>query len=144
MSNKYDDVGMKHPPHAPIDMDIGPMGCGVAKLPNVFDGIPMLPGPPTLTSGPLTLTLAQRGSRYGDFTNNAQVAQQMREIVRAACSWEKMTPVEREALDAILLKISRIVTGDPHYPDNWHDIQGFAKLVEDRLPAFPGVVPATP
>jgi hypothetical protein len=38
-----------------------------------------------------------------------------------------------EALDMIAVKISRILTGDPNYSDNWHDIQGFAKLVENRL-----------
>ncbi len=30
----------------------------------------------------------------------------------------------------ICLKISRIVTGDPEHPDNWHDIAGYATLAE--------------
>jgi len=33
----------------------------------------------------------------------------------------------------ILHKIARIVNGDPDYTDSWHDIAGYAKLVEDRL-----------
>ena len=33
----------------------------------------------------------------------------------------------------ILSKISRLVTGDPAHKDSWHDIQGYAKLAEDRL-----------
>lgn len=33
----------------------------------------------------------------------------------------------------IFQKISRIVNGDPDYADNWHDIQGYARLVEERL-----------
>src|SRR5690606_10084595 len=34
-------------------------------------------------------------------------------------------------------KIARILIGDPNYADNWHDIQGYAKLVEERLPTLP-------
>jgi len=30
-------------------------------------------------------------------------------------------------------KISRIVNGDPNYKDSWHDIIGYAKLIEDKL-----------
>ena len=37
-------------------------------------------------------------------------------------------------LGTIADKIGRILSGDPNYADNWHDIQGYAKLVEDRLP----------
>ena len=33
----------------------------------------------------------------------------------------------------IFHKIGRIVNGDPNYADSWHDIAGYAKLVEDRL-----------
>lgn len=131
MSNVFDDIGTPNNP-AP-EKNIGPYGCIPRTPGGIFEG--------TIPLGPivqkLDTTLVERGGRYGDFTNNARVAQQIREIVRACESWSKMTPVEREALDAIILKISRIVTGDPHYPDNWHDIQGFAKLVEDRLPATP-------
>ena len=33
----------------------------------------------------------------------------------------------------ILHKIGRILNGDPNYADSWHDIAGYAKLVEDEL-----------
>jgi hypothetical protein len=33
----------------------------------------------------------------------------------------------------IFCKITRILTGDPNYTDNWHDIAGYAKLVEIEL-----------
>lgn len=44
-----------------------------------------------------------------------------------------MLPDQREALDMIFHKIGRIVCGDPNYADSWHDIAGYAKLVENRL-----------
>ena len=32
-------------------------------------------------------------------------------------------------------KIARVLNGDPNYPDNWHDIAGYARLVERELGA---------
>lgn len=92
-------------------------------------------------------TLAERGNRYGDFTDHAEIAQALQKVMQKAervspvggnsarvLSWECINPVARQALTVIADKIARILSGDPNYADNWHDIQGYAKLVEDRLP----------
>lgn len=79
-------------------------------------------------------TLAERGSRYGDFFDNAGISQTLQAVMRSAPSYNNMSPVQVEGLTAIFQKIARILNGDPNYADNWHDIQGYAKLVEDRLP----------
>lgn len=87
-------------------------------------------------------TLAQRGSRYGDFTDHARLCQQFKNTATAfapsnwttSFPWEELDPVKKQALEVIFDKIARILSGDPNYDDNWHDIQGYAKLVEDRLP----------
>lgn len=78
-------------------------------------------------------TLAERGSRYGDFTHHAKMAQDLQNVMRAGIGWTCLDDVKRQALTVIADKIARILTGDPNYADNWHDIQGYAKLVEDRL-----------
>lgn len=78
-------------------------------------------------------TLEARGNRYGEFKENAEVAQKLKAVFRESRNWEYLEPYQQEALDIIASKISRLLSGDPNYPDNWHDIQGFAKLVEDRL-----------
>lgn len=71
---------------------------------------------------------------YGLFYNNASTAQAIKELLRSGQSWDKLDVDEKEALDLIILKVSRIITGnDPHYIDNWDDIQGYAKIVADRL-----------
>lgn len=80
-------------------------------------------------------TLAERGTRYGTFMDNATIAQYLKGVMVEANGWNRMQADQREALEVICRKISRIVTGDPNYFDNWHDIQGYAKLVEDRLKA---------
>lgn len=86
-------------------------------------------------------TLAERGSRYGDFTDHAEIAQDLQDAMRAhtnngstVAGWHKLSNVQRQALTVIADKIARILSGDPNYADNWHDLQGYAKLVEDRLP----------
>lgn len=82
-------------------------------------------------------TLAERGARYGDFTDHADVAQQLQDVMRwremdPRAGWARLSSVQRQALTVIADKIARILTGDPDYTDNWHDIQGYAKLAEDR------------
>lgn len=85
--------------------------------------------------------MAERGARYGDFTDHARIAQRLQDVMRGVLqpltakptNWSKLTPTQKQALTVIADKIARILTGDPDYADNWHDIQGYAKLVEDRL-----------
>lgn len=77
-------------------------------------------------------TLAERGARYGDFTDHAIIAQNLQTIMRESDGWTRLTPDKRQALTVIADKIARILNGDPNYRDNWHDIQGYAKLAEER------------
>lgn len=82
-------------------------------------------------------TLAERGARYGDFTDHASLCQQIQDVMRfddltPRSGWARLTSDKRQALTVIADKIARILTGDPDYADNWHDIQGYAKLAEDR------------
>lgn len=79
-------------------------------------------------------TLAERGARYGDFADHALIAQALQDAMRAPPGWAKLPAMHKQALTVIADKIARVLSGDPNYADNWHDIQGYAKLVEDRLP----------
>ncbi len=90
----------------------------------------------------LNETLAERGARYGSFTDHAKIAQALQEIMRGnvisggvavKTGWYSLDADMRQALTTITDKIARILNGDPSYIDNWHDIQGYARLVEQRL-----------
>lgn len=81
----------------------------------------------------IAATLAERGSRYGDFMTHAEVTQAIKHEIRQGVSFTKMEDDMVEALDMIAHKIGRIVNGDPRYADSWVDIAGYAKLVADRL-----------
>ena len=79
-------------------------------------------------------TLRQRGQRYGDFTDHARICQGLKQTMMHDCSsnWQELSADKAQALEVIADKIARILAGDPDYKDNWHDIQGYAKLAEDR------------
>ncbi len=79
-------------------------------------------------------TLAERGARYGDFTDHADIAQNLQNFMRFTEGWGQLNNVQKQALTVIADKIARILNGDPNYSDNWHDIQGYARFVEERLP----------
>jgi len=85
-------------------------------------------------------TLKERGARYGRFADHAYLAQKLKDTLRFGPgpdggAWERLAPDQKQALDTIMDKVARILNGDPNYPDNWHDIAGYAKLVDDRLEA---------
>ena len=81
-------------------------------------------------------TLAERGSRYGAFTGHSRVTQGLKDLMRNVdTNWAILEDDQKEALEMIAHKIGRILNkgGDPNYADSWHDIAGYAKLVDDRL-----------
>lgn len=78
-------------------------------------------------------TLAARGRRYGDFPGHADVTQAIKAAMTKGKNWGRLQNDHKEALEMIAHKIGRILNGDPKYTDSWHDIAGYAKLVEDEL-----------
>lgn len=86
-------------------------------------------------------TLAERGARYGAFCTHAIITQKLKNCMRDFVLPSGIKPYEHlqesqvEALEMIAHKIGRILNGDPNYADSWHDIAGYAKLVEDEINA---------
>jgi len=78
-------------------------------------------------------TLAERGSRYGKFIDHSKIAQGIQDVLRAAPNWDTLESDMKQALTVIADKMARILNGDSRYLDNWHDIQGYARLVEARV-----------
>lgn len=83
--------------------------------------------------------LDERGTRYGQFVNQAGIAQGIHSVIEYGMKVSGKTKHshfhvdELEALNMIVNKIARIINGDPHYSDSWRDIAGYATLVADRL-----------
>ncbi|WP_151765232.1 DUF6378 domain-containing protein [Acinetobacter soli] len=77
-------------------------------------------------------TLEERGTRYGDFKEVAEMTYQLQQVLKRSQA-SSMNSSQIIALDMICNKMARIVNGDPNYIDNWHDICGYATLVEQEL-----------
>lgn len=93
-------------------------GCGFSSL--------GMTAPP-----PIKQVLEERGKNYGNFTTQAVISCDIKIALFAKNLI--MEPYQREALEMIAHKLSRIVNGDPNYIDSWVDIAGYATLVVDRL-----------
>lgn len=78
-------------------------------------------------------TLNERGARYGAFVDNAEITQRLKHVMRQHSGWGDLRLSQAEALEMIAHKIGRILNGDPNYIDSWHDIGGYAGLVERSL-----------
>ena len=72
--------------------------------------------------------IQERKSTHGDWLVQSELAFELRERMRASVNWPSLFPHQREALDMLATKISRILTGNPTEPDHWDDIAGYAML----------------
>lgn len=108
-----------------------------------------------MTTETIDTTLAQRGSKYGEFRLHAAITQVLKSAMRGTLfedlqnpasvkdlqdsqkllkeKWGTLRPDVRECLEMLQHKIGRALNGDPEYFDNFRDAQGYSKLVEDRI-----------
>lgn len=80
-------------------------------------------------------TLAGRGKNYGKFSGQSQVAQDLKNCMRShlAARDKELVASQQEALEMIFHKIARIVNGNENFADSWHDIAGYASLIDEQL-----------
>lgn len=80
-------------------------------------------------------TLEERGSRYGKFYDHAMISQSLQDVMRANGNWDYLEVDQKQALTTIADKIARILNAPAGtvYSDSWHDIAGYALLVDARL-----------
>lgn len=75
--------------------------------------------------------LKERGNRYGEYVDNANISQELKMILNKGKS--SLDNSHKEALHNICQKMARIVNGDPNYEDNWVDIIGYAQLALNEI-----------
>ncbi len=93
--------------------------------------------PASDTAAALENTLQQRHNRYGTYLDTATLITDLKEIMHASPQWKDLEADQKESLDLIANKIGRILRGDANYVDSWHDIAGYATLIEKRLNGEP-------
>jgi hypothetical protein len=70
----------------------------------------------------------ERKSTHGDWVEQSATANALKGNMRGCPGWTALTASQKEALDMIATKMSRILTGNPNEPDHWDDIAGYAFL----------------
>lgn len=83
-------------------------------------------------------TIKQRFSVHGDYTTAATFKDRLISQCSELPNWKKLGPDGRETVRMIVEKLGRIMLGDCDFPDHWHDIAGYATLMERSLESRPG------
>lgn len=81
----------------------------------------------------INATLKARARTHGNFEEQARTAVAIKRAVYSAPNARKLSDDQREAIDQITVKLSRLMHGDHNEPEHWHDVAGYATLVADRL-----------
>lgn len=75
-------------------------------------------------------TLAQRQNVHGDYARSAGVKDELLRRLECTPNFEQMDSVGRTTLRMIVEKLGRIMFGDWSFADHWHDIAGYATLMD--------------
>lgn len=78
-------------------------------------------------------TLHAHHATHGEWRVQAACSRSLKAVLRSSKNWDRLTDGQREALDMICVKMSRILTGNPNHADSWHDVAGYARLEEKEL-----------
>jgi outer membrane biosynthesis protein TonB len=78
------------------------------------------------------LTRARKGT-HGPFEEVAKITGSIGDIFRSSRNWSRLSPVAQMALQEIVHKQARILTGDYAHIDHWNDIGGYAQLGADAV-----------
>lgn len=84
-------------------------------------------------SSDINATLNEREKTHGDYSVHAQITQALMYTIAGGPNWSRLKPTQKESLHMIAHKIGRILAGDPNHVDSWHDISGYATLIEKEL-----------
>ena len=72
--------------------------------------------------------LSEREKTHGNYDSTARTSQMLKRLISHAPAHSDMSERQKETLDMIAVKLARIMCGDPHEPDHWRDIAGYALL----------------
>lgn len=78
-------------------------------------------------------TLKTRGNVHGDFVESAVFKDAVGKLIRLTPNYDRMGHACRQAMFMIVEKMGRILYGNPTFADHWHDISGYAKLIDDAI-----------
>jgi hypothetical protein len=83
--------------------------------------------------------IKEREKTHGNYQTQSALAQKFKKVFRQSPNWGNLNEPQTEALEAIAVKLARLLAGDVNYKDHWIDIQGYAFLAADFSPLIPGL-----
>lgn len=82
---------------------------------------------------PIEETLKTRGNVHGDFVSSALFKDAVGKLISLTPNYGRMGEACRQAMFMIVEKMGRILYGEPIFADHWHDISGYAKLIDNAI-----------
>lgn len=76
----------------------------------------------------LEVLVNDRNITHGDFRTNARLSQEIKAVLRSYEGWDHLDDVEKEVMDMIALKFSRVLSGRSLEKQHWEDVEGYAHL----------------
>lgn len=77
--------------------------------------------------------IKDRQPRYGSFKQRALIVQSLKNVMQSAPNWAVLSADQRQALEMMAEKVSRILNGNHNDLDSWRDASGYPQLIVDRL-----------
>lgn len=77
--------------------------------------------------------LNDRQKTHGDYFDVAIFSQDLKSFMRSHPKWGGLLSIQKESLEMIAMKISRILNGNQNEVDHWDDISGYALLISREL-----------
>jgi hypothetical protein len=75
-----------------------------------------------------TALIGDRAKTHGSWFDQSLLQNLIKADMHGAPRWHLLSASQKEALDMIAVKVSRIISGNPAEPDHWDDIMGYALL----------------
>lgn len=85
--------------------------------------------------------LAARRKTHGEYTHHARVTQGIMRVLMSEPGYAELPDIIRETLHMTAHKMGRVVTGNPFIADHYLDIEGYNRLVRDRIVDGVGLAP---
>ncbi len=79
----------------------------------------------------------EREKTHGPYRDTAVWSQSLKEKFRNSPNWSKLNEQQKEALEMIALKLSRLLNGDPNFADHLIDIGGYVDLYISNMNPAP-------
>jgi len=71
---------------------------------------------------------------HGNYKDTAETSQNLKSVMASSKNWASLKDTQREALEMIVVKIARVLSGDANFRDHWDDIEGYAEIGGDYSP----------